>query len=344
MKEAFRSYRARAPLRLGLAGGGTDLPVYADRFGGACLNATINMHAFASIHPRTDGNIELISADFARSTVLPTAALLPTDGEFSLLKGVYNRIVRDYGGGNPLSFTLITDANVPVGSGLGTSSAVTVAVLGAFREWLSIPLGEYELARLAFDIERHDLGLAGGKQDQYAATFGGVNFMEFTDGDVIVNPLRIKPETLHELEATFVLYYTGKSRFSASIIEEKVRAVQAHAATVESMHRLKELAFDMKKLLLKGELERMGELLDTMWHLKKSTVHNVSTELIDQIYAAAREAGSTGGKVSGAGGGGFIYFYCPGETRHRVMKALSRFSGEVRRFQFTEWGLSSWAR
>jgi D-glycero-alpha-D-manno-heptose-7-phosphate kinase len=344
MTAGFRSYRARAPLRLGLAGGGTDLPVYANRFGGACLNATINMYAFASIHPRSDGRIELISTDFGRSTVLESAAVLPTDGDFALLKGVYNRVVRDFSGGEPLSFTLVTDANVPVGSGLGTSSAVTVAVLGAFREWLRIPLGEYELAQLAFTIERKDLGLAGGKQDQYAATFGGVNFMEFSERDSIVNPLRIKPETLLELEATLLLYYTGKSRFSATIIEEKVRAVNARTATVESMHRLKELAFDMKKLLLKGELEQMGELLDLMWHLKKSTVPNVSTDLIDEIYAAAREAGSTGGKVSGAGGGGFIYFYCPGDTRHRVMQALGRFSGEVRRFQFTDWGLSSWAR
>ena len=245
MKVARRSYRARAPLRLGLAGGGTDLPVYADRFGGACLNATINMYAFASIHPRSDGRIELISTDFGRSSVLDGASALPTDGEFALLKAVYNRIVRDFTGGESLSFTLITDANVPVGSGLGTSSAVTVAVLGAFREWLAIPLGEYELAQLAFSIERHDLGLAGGKQDQYTATFGGVNFMEFTDGDVIVNPLRIKSETLLELEASILLDYTGKSRFSAAIIEEKVKAVASRPATVESMHRLKELAFDM---------------------------------------------------------------------------------------------------
>jgi D-glycero-alpha-D-manno-heptose-7-phosphate kinase len=338
------SYRAKAPLRLGLAGGGTDIPAYSDRFGGACLNATINMYAFASIHPRGDGKIELVSADFGRAVLLDAAPELGLDGELDLLKGVYNRIIRDFGGGEPLAFTLITDANVPVGSGLGTSSAVTVAVVGAFREWLRFPLGEYELARLAFDIERSDLRLAGGKQDQYAATFGGVNFMEFVDGDVIVNPLRIKQETLLELENNLLLYYTGKSRYSATIIEEKVRAVQHDEQVVERMHHLKTLAFEMKRLLLKGELDRFGELLDVMWQEKKRTAEHVSSPLIDELYAAAREAGASGGKVSGAGGGGFVYFYCPGATKWRVGQALSGFAGDIRRFQFTEWGLQSWCR
>lgn len=339
-----QSFRAKAPLRLGLAGGGTDIPAYSDRWGGACLNATINMHAFASIHPRVDGRIELGSADFGRSLELESVPELPLAGELLLLKGVYNRVVRDFNGGRPLAFSLITDANVPVGSGLGTSSAITVAVLGAFREWLRFPLGEYELARLAFDIERQDLALAGGKQDQYAATFGGVNFMEFNDGDVIVNPLRIKQETLLELENNLLLYYTGKSRYSAAIIEEKVRGVQASAQVVERMHRLKELAFEMKRLLLKGDLDRLGDLLDVMWQEKKRTGEHVSNELIDELYTEARGAGASGGKVSGAGGGGFVYFYCPGAAKYKVMQALSRFSGDVRRFQFTDWGLQSWCR
>ena len=338
------SYRAKAPLRLGLAGGGTDIPAYSDRFGGACLNATINMHAFASIHPRTDGRIEFVSADFGRSAEMESAAALPLEGELLLLKGVYNRVVRDFNDGRPLAFSLVTDANVPVGSGLGTSSAITVAVLGAFREWLRFPLGEYELARLAFDIERQDLALAGGKQDQYAATFGGVNFMEFNDGDVIVNPLRIKQETLLELENNLLLYYTGKSRYSATIIEEKVKRLEESGDVVERMHHLKTLAFEMKKLLLKGELDRLGELLDLMWQEKKRTAEHVSTTLIDELYTEARAAGASGGKVSGAGGGGFVYFYCPGASKYKVMHALSRFSGDVRRFQFTEWGLQSWCR
>lgn len=339
--EEKTSYRAKAPLRLGLAGGGTDIPVYADQYGGACLNATINMYAFASIHPRLDGKIVLYSPDFGETVELDSAPELRIDGRLDLLKAVYNRMVRDFTG-QPLSFTLITDANVPVGSGLGTSSAITVAVVGAFREWLRLPLGEYELARLAFEIERHDLRLAGGKQDQYAATFGGVNFMEFADGDVIVNPLRIKHEVLLELETSLLLYYTGRSRFSASIIEEKVRAVESNAQVVERMHRLKELSFEMKKCLLKGDLEGMGRLFDTMWTFKKATADHVSNPHIDEIYAAAKAAGALGGKVSGAGGGGFMYFYCPGSTRYRVVQALERFQGDIRRFQFTDWGLLSW--
>jgi len=334
-------FRAKAPLRLGLAGGGTDIPAYADQYGGACLNATINMYAFASIQPRRDGKIVLFSPDFGETVELQSGPALAIDGRLDLLKAVYNRMVRDFTG-QPLAFTLVTDANVPVGSGLGTSSAITVAVVGAFREWLRLPLGEYELARLAFEIERHDLKLAGGKQDQYAATFGGVNFMEFTDGDVIVNPLRIKQEVLLELESSLLLYYTGRSRFSATIIEEKVRAVESNAQVVERMHRLKELAFEMKKSMLKGDLESMGRLFDTMWMFKKATADHVSNPLIDEIYSTAKAAGAVGGKVSGAGGGGFMYFYCPGSTRYRVVQALERFHGDIRRFQFTEWGLLSW--
>jgi len=342
-REERRSYRAKAPLRLGLAGGGTDLPIYADRHGGACLNATINMYAMASIHPRVDGRIELISADFKQSLEIESREQLAIDGTLNLLKGVYNRMVRDYAG-EALSFTLITDANVPIGSGLGTSSAVTVAVLGAFREWLNLPLGEYELADLAFQIERVDLELSGGKQDQYAATFGGVNFMEFNDGDVIVNPLRIKREYLLELESNLLLYFTGTSRFSAEIIEEKTRALQSDEAIMDRMHTLKDLAFEMKRYLLKGELDAFGALLGEMWEHKKRTAKHVSTQLIEEIYAAATKAGATGGKVSGAGGGGFMYFYCPGDSRYRVVDALERFPGDVRRFQFTDWGVSSWSK
>lgn len=335
-------YRARAPLRLGLAGGGTDIGSYADRFGGAVLNATVNMFAFASIMPRDDGRIHFYSEDFQTDLVLDAAPSLPINGELDLLKAVYNRMVSQFNNGEPLSFDLITDANVPIGSGLGTSSAITVAILGAFREWLNLPLDEYEIASLAYDIERKDLRLAGGKQDQYAAAFGGFNFMEFSDGDVLVNPLRIKPAALLELENNLVLFFTGQSRESASIIKKKVKAIERDGSTVEAMHRMKDMAYEMKRLMLRHKFDDMGRLMHQMWQDKKRTVKGVSNSEIDAIYTAVRAAGALGGKVSGAGGGGFMFFYCPGNTRYKVLQTLRQFDGDIRRFQFNGGGIQSW--
>lgn len=334
-------YRARAPLRLGLAGGGTDISPYSDLYGGAVLNAGVNIYAFASIEPRDDGMIEMVSEDFDEHILVRSEEILDKNGNFSLLKGIYNRIVKDFVR-RPLSFTLITDANVPVGSGLGTSSAITVAVIGAFAEWLKLPLGEYEVAHLAYEIERKDLGIAGGKQDQYAAAFGGFNFMEFSNGDVVVNPLRIKYRHLLELENNIVLFFTGRSRVSGEIIKHKVEAIDKDEKTVESMHRMKELAFEMKRVLLKGRIDEMGELLNIMWNYKRGSVQGITNDEIDCIYEAAREAGALGGKVSGAGGGGFMFFYCPGNTKYKVMKTLKGFKGDIRRFQFVKGGLTSW--
>jgi D-glycero-alpha-D-manno-heptose-7-phosphate kinase len=335
-------YRARAPLRLGLAGGGTDIGSYANRYGGAVLNATVNMFAFASIMPRDDGKIHFYSEDFQTDLLLNAEPQLPINGELDLLKAVYNRMVQQFNNGEPLSFDLITDANVPVGSGLGTSSAITVAILGAFREWLNLPLDEYEIASLAFDIERKDLRLAGGKQDQYAAAFGGFNFMEFSDGDVLVNPLRIKPTALLELENNLVLFFTGQSRESASIIKKKVKAIDKQGETVAAMHRMKEMAYEMKRLMLRHKFDEMGRLMHQMWQDKKRTVSGVSNTELDAIYAAVLQAGALGGKVSGAGGGGFMFFYCPGNTRFKVLQTLRRFDGDIRRFQFNQGGLQTW--
>jgi len=334
-------YRAKAPLRLGIAGGGTDISPYSDLYGGAILNATINMFAFASIEPRNDEKIEIISNDFGVREEVKSVEKLEYNGNLDLIKCVYNRIVKDFAK-QKLSFSLITDANVPVGSGLGTSSAVVVAVIGAFCEWLKIPLGEYEIAKLAFEIERKDLKLAGGKQDQYAASFGGVNFMEFDNGDVIVNPLRIKNHYLMELENNLLLFFTGKSRHSDEIIKKKIESIKNNKQSVDSMHKMKELAFEAKKHLLKGHIDKLGELLDEMWSYKKKTAKCVSSPIIDEIYENAKKGGALGGKVSGAGGGGFMYFYCPGNTKYKVIEKISKFKGDIRRFEFTKKGVISW--
>ena len=335
--------RSRAPLRIGLAGGGTDVSPYCDEYGGAILNATISMYAYATIEPTTDGYIELNAVDCGAVYRYPSAEELPIDGNLDLLKGVYNRILKDYKI-HPLSFKLSTWVDAPPGSGLGTSSTLVVALLGAFSEWLKLPLGEYDLASLAYKIERHDLGMAGGKQDQYAATFGGFNFMEFSENDkVIVNPLRIRESSIRELEFCLLLYFTGKSRSSARIIEAQAgNVISGKQESVEAMHQLRKQAVLMKEAILRGENNEIGRILDFGWQFKKQTAAEVSSSQIDEIYSAAMAAGSTGGKISGAGGGGFMMFYCPETTRYAVIDALSKFGGEFRRFNFINEGVLGW--
>lgn len=335
--------RSKAPLRLGLAGGGTDVSPYSDIYGGAVLNATISLYAYATIEPRSDNKILIRSIDRDTTIEIPTSDILEIDGQLDLIKGVYNRIIRDYKL-KPLSFTITTFVDAPAGSGLGTSSTVVTAVLGAFAEWLKLPLGEYELAKLAYEIERSDLGMAGGKQDQYAATFGGVNFMEFFEnGKVIVNPLRIKDQVLNELSNNIILFYTKTSRISSDIIENQQRNVNAGAVrSIEAMHKLRELAVKMKESILKGSLDNIGELFNLSWDYKKQMADGITNPQIDKIYQAAINAGATGGKISGAGGGGFMFFYCPGISRYSVIKALEEFGGYARRYEFTKQGLETW--
>lgn len=335
--------RSKAPLRLGLAGGGSDVSPFSDLFGGAILNATINMYAYATIEPRTDGKIVLNAVDKGECFTMEAKQKLALNGQLDLLKGIYNRVVNDFTL-KPLSFTLTTYVDAPPGSGLGTSSTLVTAVLGAFAEWLNLPLGEYDLAHLAYEIERIDLDMAGGKQDQYAATFGGVNFMEFyKDDKVIVNPLRIKPQILNELAYNLVLYYTGTSRVSAQIIEAQRQNVKAkNEQSIEAMHNIKQQATTMKEALLKGELHKIGEILDYGWQQKKRMANNITNQTIDELYQKVLKAGASGGKISGAGGGGFMFFYCPGNSRHEVIKMLEQNGGQVKRYEFVTTGLQTW--
>lgn len=336
--------RSKAPLRIGLAGGGTDVAPYSDIYGGAILNATISMYAYATIIPGSNGKIIFHSIDKDEHYEFESVDELPLNGELNLLKGIYNRIVSDFTG-KKLSFELSTYVDAPPGSGLGTSSTLVVTVLGAFAEWLNLPLGEYDLARVAYEIERIDLNMAGGKQDQYAATFGGVNFMEFYNGDkVIVNPLRIRTQYLNELAHNLILYNTRTSRLSSRIIEQQSKNILSNdQASIEATHKLKEQSIMMKEAILKGELDRIGEILDFGWQNKKLMAVDISNEWIDDIYKTAMENGALGGKISGAGGGGFMIFYCPGNTRYKVINALQKFGGVPHRYEFATTGLTSWS-
>ncbi|MDD5570236.1 MAG: dehydrogenase [Bacteroidales bacterium] len=336
--------RSKAPLRLGLAGGGSDVSPYSDIYGGAILNATINMYAYATIKPRFNEKIIFHSIDRNQIIEVDAKKTLPLNNELDLLKGVYNRIIKDFIK-HPLSFELTTFVDAPPGSGLGSSSTLVVSVIGAFVEWLKLPLGDYDIAHLAYEIERIDLGMAGGKQDQYAATFGGVNFMEFYDNDkVVVNPLRINEKYLDELSYNLILYNTETSRLSSEIIEAQMENVkQSNEKSIEAMHKVKEQSALMKEAILKGNLNDVGKLIDAGWQHKKKMAKGITNELIDKIYETAINAGANGGKVTGAGGGGFITFYCPNNTRYKVIDALKKFGGSIKNYEFTTKGLTAWS-
>lgn len=337
-------YRSKAPLRIGLAGGGTDVSPYCDIYGGAILNATISLYAYASLEPLHVPEIIIEATDRNEIATCALVDSLEIDGQLNLAKGAYNHIVKKFGA-VASGFKLTTFVDAPAGSGLGSSSTLMVAIIGAFAEWMRLPLGEYDIAHMAYEIERTDLAMAGGKQDQYAATFGGINFMEFYgDNRVIVNPLRIKQKFLFELENNLLLYFTSTSRLSSTIIEAQTKNVKdKNEKSIDAMHQLKEQANMMKEALLKGDVNNIGPILDYGFRYKKQMAQGISNDAMDSLYEKALAAGATGGKISGAGGGGFMMFYCPANTRYAVQQALQEFGGEFRNYQFTDHGLSTWS-
>jgi D-glycero-alpha-D-manno-heptose-7-phosphate kinase len=336
--------RGRAPLRLGLAGGGTDVSPYCDLYGGAVLNVTISLYAYATITPSPDGRVRFIATDVGIDETHELSDCYPLDSGLQLHRAVYNRIIRDFHGGKPLPLTLTTSVDSPLGSGLGSSSALTVAMVEAFSGLLRLPLGEYDVAHLAFRIERIDADMNGGRQDQYAATFGGVNFIEFAANDrVIVNPLSLRPAVLHELESSTILFYTGASRKSSQIIDKQAAGVrERNDKSIEAMHQLKREALELKAALLRGELREFAEIYRRSWEAKKATAAEVTNQQIDDVYEAMIKAGALGGKVSGAGGGGSMIFFVDPTKRSRSVALLNEMNGQVIGCGFTFTGATSW--
>ena len=335
--------RARAPLRLGLAGGGTDVAPYCDLHGGYVMNAAIDKYAHASIETG-DALVELHALDGGVQASCVPAALEAAPGPLQLLAGVYLRISRDFLGGERPPLRIRTWSDAPPGSGLGASSTLVVALVAAFAEYFALGLGEYEVAHLAYEIERIDLGLAGGRQDQYAAAFGGFNFMEFHAGDrVIVNPLRIKDWVSAELEASLLLYFTGVSRESARIIDEQARNASSGAVSpIEAMHQLKIEAMQMKEHLLRGDLPGFARTLQQGWQAKKRMASSISNPMIDALEALAMDNGAVATKVTGAGGGGFMMFVCDPVDRVRLSAALAAQGGSLLDFHFNPGGAIAW--
>jgi D-glycero-alpha-D-manno-heptose-7-phosphate kinase len=336
--------RARAPLRLGLAGGGTDVAPYCDLHGGYVLNATIDRYAYAVIQTFAESQVRFSATDQRVDYSKPSADFSITPGKLELHQAVYKAMVEKFNGGKPISMELSTFCDAPAGSGLGSSSTLVVTMIRAFVELLNLPLDDYAVAKLAFEIERVDCGLQGGRQDQYSATFGGFNFMEFY-GNLrsVINPLRIKDWIICELEASLLLYYTGVSRESARIIADQSDNVQSGVTqAIDAMHGIKREALVMKECLLRGDFEGMVDSLRQGWESKKQSARTVSNSRIDEIYDAALCAGARAGKVSGAGGGGFMMFFVPPERRMNVMRTLQGFEGQVSNCHFTQLGTQAW--
>jgi len=331
-------------LRLGFAGGGTDLSPYCDEYGGAVLNMTIDRYAYAFIEPAADGRLHFAAPDLGIAEDFPSDLEALDEARLQLHAGVARHMLRRFASGRVPPIRLVSYVDAPPGSGLGSSSALVVAMVEAFTAYLSAPLGPYDVAHIAFEVERIELGLAGGKQDQYAATFGGVNFIEFHAADrVIVNPLRVTPWVLNELETSMVICFTGVSRRSEAIIVEQQRRMSEHGeAALEALHQLKRDATEMKDALLRGQIPRMAEVLNRSWVAKQQTAPGISNGRIETLYDLAFANGATGGKVSGAGGGGFTMFIVPPDRRFEVVRALNDAGAAASGVHFTTQGAESW--
>lgn len=338
--------RSKAPLRLGIAGGGTDVSPFSDVYGGSVLNATINLFAHAFIEPLQDSDLTyFIAKDLnIEDSIRIDKDINIEDGPLRLHRAVYKKIMNEYNNGKNIPLRVITQCDAPPGSGLGSSSTLVVSMIEGYRRLLNLPFGEYDIAHLAYEIERLDCKLTGGKQDQYAASFGGFNFIEFFKNDrVIVNPLRVKRNILHELESSMILFYTGASRDSAKIIEDQISSLSnSSTKPLEAMLSLKKSSYRIKELLLKGHVMELASEFKTSWEHKKRTSPSITNDQIDKIEQAIYDAGALSMKVSGAGGGGFMMIFVVPENKLDVERALSMFDGSIHKFQFYHKGCISW--
>ena len=329
--------RSKAPLRISFGGGGTDVSPYPEERGGVSLSTTIDKYAYCTLATRDDNSINVQSLDYDLAARYSTDEELQYGGKLDLVKAAIKVMKVKQG----LDLFLHSDA--PPGCGLGTSSTMTVTLVGAFKHWLTLPLTDYNIAELAYHIEREELGIKGGKQDQYAASFGGFNFIEFLGDKVIVNPLRIKPEILNELEYRLMLCYTGKTRLSAGIIDDQVSNYRERKEDViRALDETKQLAIAMKNALLLGQIDEFGSLLHQAWCSKKRFSSKITDPDIDKLYETARENGAIGGKLLGAGGGGYLLLLCQFDKRHIVAEKLEQLSGKITDFAFDFNGLQTW--
>jgi D-glycero-alpha-D-manno-heptose-7-phosphate kinase len=319
----------RSPVRVSFGGGGTDLPAYYQRYGGAVLSTAINKYFYCILQKREDDMVQVISSDLRVFDSWRQIADLKARG--SELE-IPLAVLQDFG--QDIAVNLFLASEIPPGTGLGSSATVCVNLLKTLATYLQLPLSKYQLAERAFNIARNVLGKPVGKQDEYAAAFGGLNLLTFArDGTASVEPLELDPELLDPLQARLMLFFTGSAHNSWEILKAQEHATdEAGGVAVESLHLIHDLALQMRAALQNGDLRRFGALLDQSWQAKKRVTSRISSDRIDHLYALARENGALGGKITGAGGGGFLLLYCPEEHQDNVRSALH--AGGVREMAF----------
>ncbi|MBR4227176.1 MAG: kinase [Candidatus Methanomethylophilaceae archaeon] len=329
-------FRARAPLRIGLAGGGTDVDPYATEKGGIVLNTTINRYAYCTVSP-TDNGIAFVHSQENGDSIANLG-----DGPLKLNKNELAEVVANHFDIRK-GFSMDLHSEAPPGSGLGGSSTVIVSIISAMCRWIGHKMSGMEMAKLAYHLERKELGLKGGRQDQYAAVFGGFNLMEFNGDEVKVNPVHVDKDVINELQSRTLLCYTGTTRESADIIESQVDAFKK-GDNERALDESKRIAVDMAVALRKGDIGEVGRLLHTSWEYKKQFSSKITNPLIDRMYNQAMEAGAIGGKVSGAGGGGFMFFVCGYNSKYNVAKAImdANERAVIKDFMFEPAGVTSW--
>ncbi len=332
--------RARAPLRISFAGGTTDMPFYYEEHRGAVLVSTINRYVLASLRPRDDGEIHIRSLDFGVAVKYRIDEEPMYDGVLDVAKAAVHRL---FARSNSKGMDLFLQSDAPAGSGLGGSATLTASILGALARAYGVHMDNYEMAELAYAVERLDLRISGGKQDQYAAVFGGFNLIEFSKEGVVVNPLRIPANILNDLECHLLLCYTGKTRLSAGLIDRQEQFFrQGRTETLEGLHALGQLAYDMKDALLKGRLDRFAENLNQAWTSKLKVDPGITDSQINEMYDEARKAGAISGKLLGAGLGGYLLLFCEVDKKRAVRERLERLDGQFTDFSFVNEGLQTW--
>lgn len=329
--------RARAPLRVSYAGGGTDVPPYPQLVGGVVLSSTIKNYAYCSITPRDDYIVAITQENSGTKLEAATLNELRGDGEISIVKAVAERLSLEYG------FDASVRYDALPGAGLGSSSALCVSLIGALSDWKGNSMTDYDIANLAYEVERKDVGIPGGKQDQYASTFGGFNLIEFKKEATIVNPLRVRRDILHELEYNSLLCFTGTTRRSGGILKRQIESYERKDPRVLSaLEEMKELTLEMKDMLLTGNLTAFAKLLTSEWELKKLLDQAISTDQSERLLSVACKAGAVGGKLLGAGGGGFLFLYCESGRQNFVQQAIEEQGGRAYPVRFDEDGLQTW--
>ena len=332
-----RIIRSRSPLRISFAGGGTDVSPYAELFGGAIISTTIDRYAYVTLKPNSNKSIRIISQDYNLLEEFQKISDIKIDGKTNLIKAAVIQA-----GLKNENLDIVVHVDSPPGSGLGSSSALSVALIGCLSKYLNEHLTSYEIAKRAVELERELLNIKGGYQDQYASTFGGFNLIEFGKS-AIVNPLRLRSEVLQELLASMILVDTGKTRLSGNILKHQINKYEKRdKKTLKHLDVIKKLVYDLKDDLLTGNILKVGLSLDIYWNNKKQIDKNISNSRIDKIYKKAKEVGIFGGKLLGAGGGGHMLFICDPDRKHEVIKTIKKMNVEIVRFNFDNDGLRTW--